>query len=196
MKILTKNLTLALGIGMAIFACSETKDKTEEVDQLEMEQTQPKTNMEDKTITTQIMSKSGSDLAGMVTFKEVADGSLDVTVALRGIAPGEHAVHLHETGDCSAPDGKSAGGHWNPLGVEHGHRLEDEEFHKGDIGNITIGEDSTGTFNMQVEGWSIEGDSTTNILNKAVIVHAGPDDFTSQPSGAAGPRIGCGVIAK
>ena len=64
------------------------------------------------------------------------------------------------------------------------------------IGNITIGEDSTGTFNMQVEGWSIEGDSTTNILNKAEIVHAGPDDFTSQPSGAAGPRIGCGVIAK
>lgn len=189
MKTLTRNLTLALGIGMAAFACSETKEKTEEV-----EVVRPETEMNNQTVTTNLMSTSGSELAGVVTFKEVANGSIDLTVALSGIAPGEHAVHLHETGDCSAPDGKSAGGHWNPMEVNHGHRIEDKQFHKGDIGNITIGNDSTGTLNMEIEGWSIGGDSTSNILNKAVIVHAGPDDFSSQPSGAAGPRIGCGVI--
>lgn len=196
MKTLTKNFTLALGIAMAIVACAQTKDKTGEAEDSMAEPPVLKATETYQSITTELISTSGSDLKGTVTFAGTESSNINLTVELSGIAPGQHAVHIHETGDCSASDGTSAGGHWNPMGVNHGHRLEDEEFHKGDIGNITIGNDSTGTLSMEIEGWTIGGDSTSNILNRAVIVHAGPDDFTSQPSGAAGARIGCGVIKK
>ncbi len=141
-----------------------------------------------------ISSASDSELTGKATFTTTSDGKVDFEITLKNGQPGLHAVHLHEKGDCSAPDAKSAGGHWNPTNQEHGRRSAAEDFHKGDIGNIIIGPDGTGTLGMIVKGWAIGGNSDSNILDKAVIVHAGPDDFTSQPSGAAGDRIGCGVI--
>lgn len=196
MKMLTKNFTLILGIAMAIVACAQTKEKAEDAEELMMESTVLEETETYQSITTDMISTSGSNLKGAITFSSTEKGTIDLMVELSGVTPGQHAVHIHEKGDCSALDGTSAGGHWNPLNVSHGNRFADEEFHKGDIGNITIGNDSTGTLSMEIEGWTIGGDSTSNILNKAVIVHAGPDDFTSQPSGAAGPRIGCGAIKK
>lgn len=141
-----------------------------------------------------LSSASGSDLIGDAIFTKVDENTVNIYVHVKSVNPGEHAIHIHENGDCSARDAKSAGGHWNPSGEEHGKRKESSEFHKGDITNIMVGENGNGILSMNMEGCTIGGDENTNILNKAVIIHASADDFTSQPSGAAGKRIGCGVI--
>ena len=88
---------------------------------------------------------------------------------------------------------KSAGGHWNPTNTAHG-KWGEGEFHLGDIGNITVGEDDTGTIELTTDLWEMDTGSDRDVVGKSIILHAGADDFTSQPSGNAGPRIGCGVI--
>ena len=120
-------------------------------------------------------------------------GKTTLQVSLRNTPPGVHAVHLHETGDCSAHDASSAGGHWNPTGAEHG-AWGKPPFHLGDIGNVTVGEDGTGSLNLTTDLWTMGTAADNDLLGKAVIVHASSDDFTTQPSGAAGDRIACGVI--
>lgn len=102
------------------------------------------------------------------------------------------AVHIHANGDCGDM-GKAAGGHWNPTNVEHG-KWESGSFHSGDIGNVKLDMNGNGDMELETDLWSLGGDAKTNILNKAIIVHGGEDDFVSQPSGNAGTRIGCGVI--
>jgi len=146
------------------------------------------------TATAQIGPASGSRVEGTATFTQTENG-VRMTLDLRNVAPGLHALHLHEKGDCSAPDATSAGDHWNPTSEAHGHRGHSDEFHAGDIDNIEAASDSTVQFEATVEGWSIGGDPNTDIIGKAVIIHANPDDFTSQPSGNAGARIACGVIS-
>ncbi|MGH9321253.1 MAG: superoxide dismutase family protein, partial [Vicinamibacteria bacterium] len=107
--------------------------------------------------------------------------------------PGSHAVHIHEVGDCSAPDAGSAGGHWNPTGAEHGQR-GGESYHAGDLGNVDVGSDGTGVITIDAEDISLEPEGEPSAMGKAIVVHSGPDDFATQPDGAAGERIGCGVI--
>ncbi|MDQ6843552.1 MAG: superoxide dismutase family protein [Bacteroidota bacterium] len=102
------------------------------------------------------------------------------------------AVHIHEKGDC-ADMGKAAGGHWNPTNAQHG-KWGSSSFHSGDIGNVTLDANGKGSMEMETDLWSLGGDAKTNILGKSIIVHGGVDDFTSQPSGNAGTRIGCGII--
>ncbi|MEX2594437.1 MAG: superoxide dismutase family protein [Anditalea sp.] len=156
------------------------------------EMTDPETT--EQTATAILSGASDSNVTGTATFTQRGeDGEVHLMLRAENLPPGEHAVHLHENGDCSAPDATSAGGHWNPTDEEHGRRGENS-FHSGDIENMTVGDDGIGTIDMNVEGWSIGGEEGSNILNKAVIIHAEPDDFTSQPSGAAGARIACGVI--
>ncbi len=141
----------------------------------------------------EISSASGSNVTGTATFTQDGDGPVKMTIRVENLTPGEHAIHLHETGDCSAPDATSAGAHWNPTDDPHGKRGENG-FHAGDIDNLVAGEDGVATLEMEFDDWSIGGSDDTNILNKAVIIHADADDFESQPSGAAGGRVGCGVI--
>jgi superoxide dismutase, Cu-Zn family len=148
---------------------------------------------ESPTAIAQMEAKSGSNVSGTVTFT-MEDAQVHIMVDLQGLTPGKHAIHIHEFGDCSAPDGTSAGGHWNPSSEAHGHISETEEFHYGDIGNLEVGEDSTATFERTVDIWTIGGEGVSNIVGQSVIVHAGEDDFTTQPTGAAGGRIACGVI--
>tara|TARA_A100000171_G_C2133469_1_gene148297 strand:- start:2625 stop:3215 length:591 start_codon:yes stop_codon:yes gene_type:complete len=191
MKKQINGMLLICAVAALTFGCSQSKEKSEE-------KVDSATETAEKSLESVIVdleSKSDSQLKGTVIFKELANGKINIDVTLMNIEPGDHAVHIHAIGDCSAPDGTSAGGHWNPMGVDHGNRSEGGDFHQGDIGNLTVGEDGNGSLSMDVEGWTIGGDENTNILNHAVIVHAGPDDFTSQPAGAAGPRIGCGVIS-
>jgi Cu-Zn family superoxide dismutase len=89
--------------------------------------------------------------------------------------------------------GNGAHGHWNPTNKQHG-KWGSASFHSGDIGNVTLDSAGKGTLTLETNLWSIGGDSTTNILGRAVIVHGGVDDYVSQPTGNAGSRIGCGVI--
>lgn len=140
-----------------------------------------------------IIPKNGSDISGTVSFSET-NGIVSMTASISGLTPGNHAIHIHAIGDCSADDGTSAGGHWNPTNVNHG-AWGASPFHLGDIGNIEAGSDGIGTISRETDLWCINcSDSTKNIVGKAIIIHAGIDDFSSQPSGAAGPRIGCGEI--
>lgn len=146
-----------------------------------------------KTATAVIQPKSNSAITGQVTFIEV-NGIVRMEATITNASEGKHAIHIHAEGDCSAPDGKSAGGHWNPTKESHG-KWEALPFHRGDIGNIVIGADGKGTISRETDLWCIGcDDDTKNIIGKAIIIHQGPDDFTSQPAGAAGARIGCGVI--
>ena len=135
---------------------------------------------------------SGSNVTGEAVFTQDGDDIM-LTVDIENASPGLHAVHIHATGDCSAPDGTSAGGHWNPTDEAHG-RWGGDSFHLGDLGNIPVGADGTGYIERTTDLWDMGTGSDRDIVGKAIIVHAGEDDFTSQPSGAAGARIGCGVI--
>ena len=139
-----------------------------------------------------IGSTNDSGVTGTAVFIQ-NDDQITLMIEIQGASPGLRAVHIHEYGDCSAPDGSSAGGHWNPTGVAHG-KWGEGEFHLGDIGNITVGEDGTGSISLTTDLWEIGTGSDVDVVGKGIIVHAGADDFTSQPSGAAGMRIGCGVI--
>src|SRR5690606_31940899 len=143
-----------------------------------------------------IQSASGSTLTGEATFEEETGGGVKMVLRVQHTTPGEHAVHLHQSGDCSAPDATSAGGHWNPNDVEHGNRAGAGAFHSGDIANLIVGEDSTGVLEIVAPDWTIGGDAHSDVIGKAVIIHASEDDFVSQPSGNAGARVGCGVVEK
>jgi Cu-Zn family superoxide dismutase len=131
-----------------------------------------------------------SDVTGTVTFARAEDG-IQVLAAIRGLEPGLHGFHIHEFGDCSAPDGKSAGGHFNPAGAPHGGPMSAKR-HVGDLGNITA--DVSGQAQLEVVDPQLELEGPNSIIGRAVVVHGKVDDLTSQPSGAAGARIACGVI--
>ena len=138
-------------------------------------------------------SASGSEVQGTVSFVPGEDGVVRIEVRLQNLSPGEHAIHLHENNDCTAEDASSAGGHWNPTKEAHGKRGSDA-FHQGDIANLQVGPDGTVEWTSEIRGWTIGGADSTNILEKTVIVHAGADDFVTQPSGDSGDRIACGII--
>jgi len=141
-----------------------------------------------------LISKSGSELTGIAIFIQ-DDYGVSLQLNIENTPPGEHAVHIHEIGDCSADDASSAGGHWNPTAEDHG-KWGEAPHHLGDIGNISVGEDGIGTFSLTTDHWTLGGGADNDIYGKAIIVHADPDDFTSQPTGAAGGRIGCAVISR
>lgn len=146
-----------------------------------------------KTVNVNLESKSGSAVTGKVEFVEM-DSKVKMHATIKNASPGYHAIHIHEHGDCSASDGKSAGGHWNPGNTAHG-KWGEGEHHAGDIGNILVGEDGKGTLDLETDKWCLGcGDPLKNILGKAIVVHDGPDDFVSQPSGNAGNRVACGEI--
>ncbi|MFQ6614362.1 MAG: superoxide dismutase family protein [Fidelibacterota bacterium] len=134
----------------------------------------------------------GYSVYGTVTFTAV-DGGVRVVADLTGLTSGEHGIHIHTYGDCSAPDGKSAGGHFNPEKAPHGApSAAPDQRHAGDLGNITA--DREGHARMDVIDPQLTLKGPNSIIGRAVVIHAGKDDFSSQPSGAAGPRVACGVI--
>lgn len=140
-------------------------------------------------------SKSNSTVTGTATFVE-KNGKVTFVAKIAGLTPGAHAIHIHEKSDCSAADGSSAGGHWNPTFKKHG-KWSVAEYHKGDIGNFTADEKGNGTITLTTDEWCIGcGDQTKDILEKGLIVHQGTDDFTSQPAGNAGARVACSAIIK
>lgn len=132
---------------------------------------------------------------GTVEFmKQNEKVKMTLTISIPKMANKSVAVHLHEMGDCGDM-GKDAHGHWNPTNQQHG-KWGTESFHAGDIGNVKLDAEGKGMMEIETDLWTIGGDAKTDILNKSVIVHSGVDDYTSQPSGNAGSRIGCGVIIK
>ncbi|HQY21880.1 MAG TPA: superoxide dismutase family protein [Ignavibacteria bacterium] len=135
-------------------------------------------------------SRSGSSVTGKVTFTK--EGNVVKIIAdIKGLTPGKHGFHIHEKGDCSAPDATSAGGHFNPRSMQHsGHQTT--ERHTGDMGNITA--DESGNAHLEISDSIMSFDGEESIIGKSVIVHEKEDDLKTQPTGDAGGRVACGVI--
>jgi Cu-Zn family superoxide dismutase len=127
---------------------------------------------------------------GMVVFTRKGEEIL-VTGEVKGLAPGLHGFHVHEFGDCSAPDGMATGGHFNPTGAMHG-GPHSKSRHVGDLGNIKADGRGVAVINMTDRLIKLSGPHS--IVGRALIVHAKADDEKSQPAGDAGGRIACGVI--
>lgn len=143
----------------------------------------------------QFEAKSQSTASGTASFVE-KNGKVTFEANLSGMKPGVHAIHIHEKSDCSAADGSSAGGHWNPTFKKHG-KWGETEHHKGDIGNFIVDEKGNGSITLTTEEWCIGcEDLTKNVLGKGLIVHANADDFVTQPTGNAGGRVACSGIIK
>jgi Cu-Zn family superoxide dismutase len=132
----------------------------------------------------------GNGVSGVVTFTKSESG-IDIVADIEGLSPGKHGFHIHQLGDCTASDGTSAGGHFDPENKPHGGPA-DEERHVGDLGNITADENGKAHLEMTDDVIALSG--SHSIVGRAVVVHAGEDDLTSQPTGAAGARVACGVI--
>lgn len=132
----------------------------------------------------------GNQVEGIVSFTSVP-GGIRVVADLKGLKPGSHGFHIHEKGDCSAPDASSAGAHFDPTHSQHG-APNSSIRHVGDLGNIEA--DSSGHAHYDRVDTVISFIGEKNIIGRAVIVHADPDDFKTQPTGNAGGRLACGVI--
>jgi Cu-Zn family superoxide dismutase len=121
------------------------------------------------------------------------DGELQVYVDITGLSPGLHGLHVHEKGDCSAPDFSSAGEHFAPRDQPHGDPYSGEH-HAGDLGNLDANDEGQVSMRLVAPDLTIERSAKNSALGRAVVVHADPDDLITQPSGGSGARIACGVI--
>lgn len=140
-------------------------------------------------------TKPDTTVSGTVHFEQEGNKvEMKLEISVPSKANQSVAIHIHEHGDCGDM-GKGAMGHWNPTNQSHG-KWGSSSFHAGDIGNINLDDKGNGKMELETDLWSIGGDSKTDILGKSIIVHSGVDDYTSQPSGNSGERIGCGVIKK
>jgi Cu-Zn family superoxide dismutase len=144
-----------------------------------------------------ILTATG-DTLGTLSLKDLGEGGTEVTVTVSGLdGAGTHAMHFHEIGACEAPSFKSSGGHFNPMNMAHG-KLSADGPHVGDMMNMEVGADGTGTLTIINERASIDGDHGLPALldadGTALIIHERGDDYTTQPTGAAGGRIGCAVL--
>ncbi|MBE2210283.1 MAG: superoxide dismutase family protein [Xanthomonadaceae bacterium] len=138
--------------------------------------------------------RSGSQVAGVLHVMPMGDG-VHVTGTISGLTPNKaQAFHIHEKGDCSADDASSAGGHFNPTSQPHGNAQGGGAHHLGDQANLQADAGGTAQVDAHFSGVSLNTGTETDVMGKAIVVHADADDYTSQPAGNAGKRIACGVI--
>ena len=169
-------------IGLSFYACSEESTEVEGSDKGGL--------VAKSKAVANLKATAGNAVSGSVSFVKT-DNGVHLTAQLAGLTPGDHGFHIHEKGDCSSDDGKSAGGHFNPHKVNHGGPNAAIR-HVGDLGNITADTDGNARYERADKLVSFEG--TNSIIGKSIIVHGEADDLTSQPTGAAGARVACGVI--
>lgn len=144
------------------------------------------------TATATLSPTSGSSASGTVHFAQAAGGEVEVHVDLKGVPAGIHGFHLHEKGDCG-DDAKAAGGHFNPTSAPHA-SPEATSHHAGDFGNVTA--DAKGEVHTSFMTHSVTvAPGPNSVVGHAVVLHADPDDLTTQPAGNAGKRIACGVVS-
>jgi Cu-Zn family superoxide dismutase len=134
---------------------------------------------------------SGSQAHGSVKFTQVG-ARVRVDAEIAALSPGKHGIHIHEKGDCSAPDAASTGPHFNPTAKKHG-APDSSDRHSGDLGNLTANEYGKAELSIMVDGLSV-GKGADGVIGRGLVVHANPDDLKTDPSGNSGDRIGCGVI--
>jgi superoxide dismutase, Cu-Zn family len=142
----------------------------------------------------QIAPTQGNTVTGSLALAQSPQG-VRISGAVQGLKPdAEFGFHVHEKGDCSAPDGSSAGGHFNPTQAEHGNPTGGAH-HAGDMVNIRSNGEGVAQVDTTAAGTTVHGDPATDVMGKAIVVHESPDDYATQPSGNSGKRVACGVIA-
>jgi superoxide dismutase, Cu-Zn family len=149
------------------------------------------TESEGPAVTATVRPASSSQVSGTVKFTQVLS-RVRVDARLGGLAPGAHGFHIHENGDCSAPDAMSAGGHFNPYGKKHG-GPDAAIHHAGDFGNLTADQYGKAALTVWLEGISVST-GKDGVIGRSIVVHADPDDLKTDPTGNSGGRVGCGVI--
>jgi Cu-Zn family superoxide dismutase len=133
---------------------------------------------------------------GLAAFAEV-DGQGQLGISVSGLSPGQHGIHLHENGTCTAPGFESAGGHFNPTSKQHG-LLNPEGPHAGDLPNLVVEADGTADTTLTIAANLLaEGPgSVIGAEQRALVIHADPDDQKTDPSGNSGSRVVCGVVER
>lgn len=150
------------------------------------------TGSESPTASVKLEPRSGSKVGGTLTLTQVGPDRVRIAGEVTGHSPGPKGFHIHDKGDCSAPDAMSAGGHFNPGGRKHGGLTG--ERHAGDIGNIVFDASGKATVNVVAEGITLAKGTATSVIGRAVVVHAAADDLKTDPTGNSGGRVACGVI--
>jgi Cu-Zn family superoxide dismutase len=140
----------------------------------------------------QLEAAKGNPVWGSVSFVETQGGVVMVRADVRGLRGGEFGFHVHEKGDCSSADFMSAGGHFNPGGKPHAHYGKPER-HAGDLQNLRADSEGNATYVFETNLLTV-APGPNSVVGRAIVIHANPDDYTSQPAGNSGPRIACGVI--
>ena len=189
-----ESVLVAAGVGLALLAaCGPRRDEPVEP----VEPTATTAEVEEPAAATgatatATLQSNDPEVSGTITFTEEA-GGVRVAAHVRGVPAGKHGLHTHEHGDCSAHDYTSAGGHFNPANTPHG-CPPDANRHAGDFGNIEVGADGTGHLELTTDALTL-GEGANSIVGKAIILHTGEDDCATQPTGNAGDRLACGVVA-
>src|SRR5437899_6434246 len=136
-----------------------------------------------------VLKDAQGKVVGAATLNEVS-GGVKIVVQVSGMKPGEHGFHIHAVGKCEPPAFTSAGAHFNPYGKKHGHK-NPEGAHVGDLPNLTVGADGTGSIDATAAGLGLK-----DVVGLALVIHADPDDEKTDPAGNSGARIACGVVTK
>jgi superoxide dismutase, Cu-Zn family len=173
-------MTAALALAFSAAAADKAKDKGKS---------------KDADVKVQLKDAKGQNV-GSATLMAHGDG-VHITGQVRNLPAGVHAMHIHDTGSCEAPDFKSAGAHFNPTAKKHGD-MNPEGHHAGDLPNITVETNGRAKLNQMVNGVTL-GEGPNSLLKAggtALVIHAKEDDRKTDPAGNAGDRIACGVITR
>lgn len=185
-------LTAALMPCILLGACGRNDQASPAVDLPEVPPGSPE--VIEATAQVILAGRSGTDTVGGLHLRATATG-VTIEGTITGLAPETvHAIHVHETGDCSVPDASSAGDHFNPGNHPHG-GPGTRTRHLGDLPNLQADSEGNAGILVTVEGASLQEGSPYNVNGRAVVIHADPDDYSTQPAGQSGERIACGVIS-
>lgn len=181
--------SLLIGVAILAVGCGGTPERETETGAAitaAPESTRP-------AVSVSLIPTTGQMASGTLILRETDDG-IRLTGQVSGLpADRELGFHVHEIGDCSAPDASSAGEHFNPDQQPHG-EPDDDRSHAGDMPNLDVNDDGVAEVDIELEGVRLDGPADRSVRQRALVVHAQADDYETQPSGGSGERIACGVI--